>query len=163
MKKPELKALGESAAKNKKYYMYRRPRPSLLERFPTPKGQGGLNIHIEIPEFTSLCPITNQPDWATIVIDYQPDDWCVESKSLKLYKEGYRLFGEFHEACCKRICSDLVKLLSPISIRVEGRFVPRGGVMIHPVVSYFDRKKAFYTDINVMLPDHSRLVRAGKA
>lgn len=132
----DLKALGVSAEKNKALYNFDKPDPKVLERFPTPKGKANLCIHIAIPEFTSLCPITDQPDWAEILIEYNPGDWCVESKSLKLYKEGYRNFGEFHEACCQRICTDLVNLLDPLYIKVIGKFVARGGIPIHPTAEY---------------------------
>jgi len=136
-----LKALGVSA-KNNKYY-YDHPRPELLERFPSPASLQEMNpsgaqlrLHIEAPEFTSLCPKTGQPDFATIVIDYIPDKWCVESKSLKLYLMSFRNHGEFHEACVTRILNDLVKLLDPIWIRVEGRFTPRGGIPFWPTAEY---------------------------
>jgi len=132
----DFKALSVSAEKNKALYNFDKPDPKVLEKFPTPKGKAGFEIRIKIPEFSSLCPITGQPDWAKIVIEYNPDKWCVESKSLKLYKEGFRNFGEFHEACCQRICTDLVYLLDPLYIQVKGIFVPRGGVVIHPIVEY---------------------------
>lgn len=134
---PALKALVVSAEKNKALYNFDKPDPKALEKFPTPEGIARLTITIEIPEFTSLCPITGQPDWATIVIEYKPDNWCVESKSLKLYKEGFRNFGEFHEACCQRICTDLVELLNPLYISVVGKFAARGGIPIHPTAEYF--------------------------
>lgn len=131
-----LKALAVSAEKNKALYNFDKPDPNILETFPTPEGCAQLEIRATIPEFTSLCPITSQPDWATIIIDYVPDKLCVESKSLKLYKEGFRNFGEFHEACCQRICTDLVKLLDPVQLRVIGNFRPRGGISIHPIAEY---------------------------
>ena len=110
-----------------------------LETFPNPSpGREYLVRHVA-PEFTSLCPITGQPDFATIVIDYVPDKLCVESKSLKLYLGRFRQSGEFHEACVNRIANDLVKLLSPRYIKVEGRFTPRGGISIWPVAEYGSR------------------------
>jgi len=93
-------------------------------------------IHIEAPEFTSLCPITGQPDFATIVIDYIPIERCVESKSLKLYLGRFRQEGEFHEACVNRIANDLVDLLDPLYMKVEGRFTPRGGIPLWPTAEY---------------------------
>lgn len=96
-----------------------------------PNGVGG-NIHIEVPEFTSLCPKTGQPDFATIVIDYTPRELCVESKSLKLYLGSFRNAGEFHENCTCRITNDLVDLMQPYRIQVQGRFTPRGGIPFWP-------------------------------
>ncbi len=120
-----------------------RPAPEVLERFPNPAASASANpaaaamaLRIDAPEFTSLCPITRQPDWARIVIRYQPDAWCVESKSLKLYLGSYRDVGEFHEACVNRICNDLARLLDPLWMVVEGRFTPRGGIPFWPVSVY---------------------------
>ena len=81
-------------------YVYDHPTPSLLETFTSPFDEKIMGtVHIEAPEFTSLCPITGQPDFATIVIDYKPVIYCVESKSLKLYLGSFRMHGEFHESC----------------------------------------------------------------
>ena len=120
-----------------------RPAPEVLDRFPSPSASADENpagaflaLRIDSPEFTSLCPLTGQPDWARIVIRYQPDRWCVESKSLKLYLGSYRNFGEFHESCVNRICNDLVTLLDPQWLIVEGRFTPRGGIPFWPVAVY---------------------------
>jgi 7-cyano-7-deazaguanine reductase len=93
-------------------------------------------LHIECPEFTSLCPKTGQPDFAVIVIDYMPDQWCVESKSLKLYLGSFRNHGEFHESCVTRICNDLVALLDPKELTIRGEFTPRGGIPFWPTASY---------------------------
>ncbi len=124
-------------------YRYDQPDASLLERFPNPFAQGALNpagvtgtLSITCPEFTSLCPVTGQPDFATIVIDMEPDQWCVESKSLKLYLGSFRMHGEFHESCICRIANDLVTLLQPHWLRVEGRFTPRGGIPLWPKAEY---------------------------
>jgi len=126
---------------------YTSPDPSILEWFPNPFAIEELNpnrvretIHIEAPEFTTLCPKTGQPDFATIVIDYRPKERCVESKSLKLYLDGFRMFGEFHEACVSRIANDLVTLLDPAWLKVEGRFTPRGGISFWPVAEYGERE-----------------------
>lgn len=120
-----------------------RPAPEVLERFENPAARASGNpaaaalaLHIDVPEFTVLCPLTGQPDWARIVIRYQPDRWCVESKSLKLYLGSYRNAGEFHEACVTRICNDLVALLDPLWMVVEGRFTPRGGIPFWPVALF---------------------------
>ena len=133
-----LKALG-----NTTQYVYDVPQPQLLERFPAPAADAALNpvkagqtISIRCPEFTSLCPITGQPDFAQIVIDYEPDQWCVESKSLKLYLGSFRMHGEFHESCVNRICNDLVTLLFPRQLTVRGEFTPRGGIPFWPTSRY---------------------------
>ena len=128
-----LKKLGEG----KTSYSYDKPAPELLEFFESPfdpEFKGVVNI--VAPEFTSLCPKTGQPDFATIVIDYEPDHRCVESKSLKLYLGSFRMHGEFHESCVNRIAKDLINLLEPKTMRVEGRFTPRGGIPFWPVVEW---------------------------
>lgn len=139
----QLKSLGSGAAT----YNYDKPEASLLEAFPSPFAQADMNsvravgtLHIECPEFTCLCPVTGQPDFARIVIDYQPERLCVESKSLKLYLGSFRMHGEFHEAGVNRICNDLVKLLDPVWLTVRGEFNPRGGIPFWPTAEY--RKQA---------------------
>lgn len=140
----QLKALKESAAVNKETYNGLRPADSsLLESFISPawgrlQNPSGseMSIRIAIPEFTSLCPITGQPDFAEIVIDYGPLEKCVESKSLKLYMFSFRNHRGFHEECVNRICNDLVALLDPLWLEVEGRFTPRGGIPFWPKASY---------------------------
>jgi len=134
-----LKALGQGGTT----YRYDKPDAGLLESFPNPFAMPERNpagavgtIHIECPEFTSLCPLTGQPDFARIVIDYQPDQHCVESKSLKLYLNSFRMHGEFHESCVNRICNDLVGLLSPVWLTVRGEFTPRGGIPFWPTAEY---------------------------
>jgi len=138
-----LKSLGSGSTT----YNYDKPDAALLESFPSPFAEESLNpagavgtLHIECPEFTSLCPITGQPDFAKIIIDYQPDQLCVESKSLKLYLGSFRMHGEFHESCINRICNDLVALLDPTSMVVRGEFTPRGGIPFWPTAEY--RKKS---------------------
>lgn len=129
---PELIALKFSAETNKSSYKFDKPDPKVLERFDNPSGGRRIEVNIEAPEFTSLCPITNQPDYATIKVRYFPDNWCVESKSFKLYLMGFRNHGEFHEACVERIGYDLWELLEPSFLEVTGEFVPRGGISFHP-------------------------------
>ncbi len=99
-----------------------------LETFPNPKRDRAYHIVFDCPEFTCLCPMTAQPDFATIVIDYVPDELCVELKSLKLYLWGYRDEGAFHEAVTNRICDDIVAAIQPRSITVSGKFWVRGGI-----------------------------------
>jgi 7-cyano-7-deazaguanine reductase len=103
-----------------------------LEPIPNPNPDRDYWIHLECPEFTCLCPRTGQPDFATIRIRYVPDRWIVELKSLKLYLWSYRDEGAFHEAVVNRILDDLVRVLSPRYMEVEGDFNVRGG--IHTVV-----------------------------
>lgn len=106
--------------------------PELLESFPNPNPERDYEIRFECPEFTCLCPRTGQPDFATIRIRYVPDRSCVELKSLKLYLWSFRGEGHFHEAVTNRILEDLVTLLAPRRMCVEGDFLVRGG--IHTVV-----------------------------
>ena len=103
-----------------------------LETFVNPHPARDHLIHMEIPEFTCLCPRTGQPDFATLVLDYVPDRRCVELKSLKLYVWSYRNEGAFHEAVTNRILDDLVAALAPRRVEVAGDFLVRGG--IHTVV-----------------------------
>ena len=99
-----------------------------LETFPNPCPQRDYQISFDCPEFTCLCPVTGQPDFATIRIRYTPDALCVELKSLKLYLWSFRDEGHFHEAVTNRILDDLVKLTSPRVMEVEGDFYIRGGI-----------------------------------
>jgi 7-cyano-7-deazaguanine reductase len=99
-----------------------------LETFPNPNPERDYEISFEAPEFTCLCPMTGQPDFATIRIRYVPDQKCVELKSLKLYLWSYRDEGAFHEAVTNRIADDLVAALAPRSLTVEGDFYVRGGI-----------------------------------
>lgn len=109
-------------------------RPSKeLETFPNPRPGRDYGIRFECPEFTCLCPRTGQPDFATITIRYVPDALCVELKSLKLYLWSFRDEGHFHEDVTNRILDDLVALLEPKRMTVEGDFNVRGG--IHTVVT----------------------------
>lgn len=138
-KSQKFKELGKASTKQN----YDNPDKEILEVFPSPYSDRKANrhnvigtIHIEAPEFTTVCPITGQPDFGNIVIDYEPDKLCVESKSLKLYLGAFRQHPEFHEACVNRICNDLIDKLDPHSITVEGRFTPRGGIPFWPMAHY---------------------------
>ncbi len=99
-----------------------------LETFPNPNPQRDYEIAFEAPEFTCLCPMTGQPDFATIRIRYTPDATCVELKSLKLYLWSYRDEGAFHEAVTNRIANDLIAAVDPRFLEVEGDFYVRGGI-----------------------------------
>ncbi len=108
-------------------------RPSRdLQTFPNPAPQRDYEIAFDCPEFTCVCPMTGQPDFGTIRIRYVPNELCVELKSLKLYLWSFRDEGHFHEAVTNRILDDLVRLLAPRRMSVEGDFAVRGG--IHTVV-----------------------------
>jgi len=134
-----MKALKE----NFKDYKFDKPDAKLLERFDSPFIEYATEItdetfliKIDCFEFTSLCPVTGQPDYGKIYIEYVPFKYCVESKSLKLYLMSFRNHGEFHEACTQRIGADLYKLLLPRYLKVIGKFNGRGGISIHPEVIY---------------------------
>lgn len=109
-----------------------------LEVFPNPNPGRSYEIAFDCPEFTCLCPMTGQPDFATIRIRYVPDEKCVELKSLKLYLWSYRDEGAFHEAVTNRIADDLIAALSPRRLEVEGDFLVRGGIRTVVRVSYPD-------------------------
>ncbi|NJL50699.1 MAG: NADPH-dependent 7-cyano-7-deazaguanine reductase QueF [Blastochloris sp.] len=106
------------------------PKMALLERVPNPHPDTGYVARFTCPEFTSLCPVTGQPDFALLVIDYVPGDWLVESKSLKLYLASFRNHGAFHEDCTIAVGKRLVGLLEPRWLRIGGYWFPRGGMPI---------------------------------
>jgi 7-cyano-7-deazaguanine reductase len=106
------------------------PDQALLERVPNPHPARTYLVRFTCPEFTTLCPITGQPDFAHFVIDYAPRRWLVESKSLKLYFWSYRNQGTFHEQCTVEIGERLAKLLVPRWLRIAGFWYPRGGMPI---------------------------------
>ena len=110
-----------------------------LETFPNPAPRRDYRIHMEVPEFTCLCPKTGQPDFATLVLDYVPDNRCVELKSLKLYVWSFRNQGAFHEAVTNRILDDLVRALAPRFMRMTARFYVRGGIFTTVVAQHAKR------------------------
>lgn len=110
--------------------------PDVLEAFDNKHSEHDYWVRFNCPEFTSLCPITGQPDFAEIRIAYIPDIKMVESKSLKLYLFSFRNHGAFHEDCVNVIMKDLVRLMNPKYIEVTGFFTPRGGISIHPYANY---------------------------
>ena len=125
-----LQALGRKAEIPQTYA------PEVLETFDNRHPERDYWVQFNCPEFTSLCPITGQPDFAEIRILYIPDRRMVESKSLKLYLFSFRNHGDFHEDCVNIIMDDLIKLMDPRYIEVVGLFVPRGGISIHPYANY---------------------------
>lgn len=110
--------------------------PGLLESFANMHPGNDYRVKFNIPEFTTLCPITGQPDFATLYIAYIPDAKMVESKSLKLYLFSFRNHGDFHEDCVNIIMKDLIALLEPRFIEVWGKFTPRGGISIDPYCNW---------------------------
>ena len=110
--------------------------PQVLETFVNMHPDNEYLVTFNCPEFTTLCPKTGQPDFATIVISYIPRERMVESKSLKLYLFSFRNHGDFHEDCVNVIMKDLVKLMDPKYIEVIGLFTPRGGISIYPYANY---------------------------
>lgn len=137
--------------------------PDLLEKIPNKHTDNDYFVKFNCPEFTSLCPKTGQPDFATIYISYIPDQYIVESKSLKLYLFSFRNHGDFHEDCVNMILKDLVHLLKPRYMEVWGRFLPRGGLSIDPYANYgmpdtewkdFARYRLLHHDLNLEKVDN---------
>ena len=126
----QLKSLGHETKYRQDYA------PEVLETFENQHQENDYWVEFLCPEFTTLCPITGQPDFAEIRIRYIPDHLMVESKSLKLYLFSFRNHGDFHEDCVNIILNDLRKLMEPRYIEVQGLFVPRGGIAIHPFANY---------------------------
>ena len=125
-----LKALGRETSYLNTYA------PEVLETFENKHQGNDYWVQFNCPEFTSLCPITGQPDFAEIKILYIPGERMVESKSLKLYLFSFRNHGDFHEDCVNTIMKDLVRLMDPKYIEVVGLFTPRGGISIYPYANY---------------------------
>ena len=113
--------------------------PEVLETFVNKHPENDYMVTFNCPEFTSLCPITGQPDFARIIINYIPNKKMVESKSLKLYLFSFRNRGDFHEDCVNIIMKDLVKLMQPKYLEVKGIFTPRGGIAIYPFANYGEK------------------------
>jgi 7-cyano-7-deazaguanine reductase len=117
----------------------KKARPPALETFPNPNPERDYLVRIEIPEFTCLCPITGQPDFARMVLEFIPDRRNVELKSLKLYVYGYRNMGAFHEAVTNRILDDVVAAIAPRFLRLTARWNVRGGIYTSVVVEHRKR------------------------
>ena len=122
-----------------------------LETFPNPAAHRDYQIHMEIPEFTCLCPKTGQPDFATLTLDYIADKVCVELKSLKLYMWSFRDEGHFHEDVTNRILDDLASAVKPRYMRLTARFYVRGGMFTTVVAEH--RKKGWQPPVKVELTD----------
>ena len=128
--------------------------PEVLETFINKHPENDYWVRFNCPEFTSLCPITGQPDFATIQIDYIPGEHMVESKSLKLYLFSFRNHGAFHEDCVNIIMKDLVKLMNPKYIEVTGFFTPRGGISIYPYCNSGQPGKQYEQMVKQSLQHH---------
>ena len=126
----ELKNLGKQTAYNFSYS------PEFLEASPNKNTARNYFVKLNCEEFTCVCPVTGQPDFAALKICYIPDEKLVESKSLKLYLTSFRGVGIFHEEVVNRIADDLIKLLNPRYLEVEGNFSVRGGIAIEPFVNF---------------------------
>lgn len=131
LEKEGITLLGNMNTKYKDDYA-----PEVLETFINKHQDNDYFVKFNCPEFTSLCPITGQPDFAIITISYVPSVRMVESKSLKLYLFSFRNHGDFHEDCVNIIMKDLIKLMDPKYIEVWGKFTPRGGISIDPYCNY---------------------------
>ena len=127
--------------------MPKSPDEAILERVPKPFSQYDYLVRMPCPEFTSICPVTGQPDFAHIVLDYVPNEWLVESKSLKLFYQSFRNHGAFHETTTVHIGHRLIETLAPKWIRVSGYWYPRGGIPIDVFFQQGDLPK------NVYVPD----------
>jgi 7-cyano-7-deazaguanine reductase len=124
---------GLSALGRRTEHRYDGPDAGVLDVFPNPRPGELWAVSLACFEFTSLCPVTGQPDFGRLFIDYVAAELCVESKSLKLYLMRYRNHGTFHEACVNSVADDLAARLSPRYLRVYGDFNPRGGIAIRPL------------------------------
>ncbi len=111
-------------------YSFDKPTPKILQKVENPHLDVDYAIRLTCPEFTSICPITSQPDFANLLIDYVPNTSIIESKSLKLYLFSYRNHGAFHESCTVQIAKDLIYCIKPKWLRIGGYWYPRGGIPI---------------------------------
>lgn len=144
-----ISLLGKSGVKYETGY-----NAEVLETFENKHQGNDYFVKFNCPEFTSLCPITGQPDFATIYISYIPEIKMVESKSLKLYLFSFRNNGDFHEDCVNIIMKDLIKLMDPKYIEVWGKFTPRGGISIDPYCNYGRKGTKFEDMASYRLMNH---------
>ena len=138
------------------------PAVKTLETFPSPQTKRDFVVHMQIPEFTCLCPITGQPDFATLYLDYIPDKRCVELKSLKLYIWSFRDEGKFHEAVTNEILDDIVDAIAPRFARLTAKFWVRGGIFTTVEVEHRTKgwKPALRLDLG-MFPEESSVTSRG--
>ena len=150
MPSPSSETMGLTRLGARSDYRFDSPDASLLEAFPNRYPRRDYVVCLEHPEFTSLCPMTGQPDFGTILIRYVPHERCVESKSLKLYLGAFRNHGSFMESLTNTIADDLCSLLAPRRLTVEGLFNARGGTRISIRVEHLNPELA---------PDRHELLR----
>jgi 7-cyano-7-deazaguanine reductase len=147
MKNKKNLSLGKKTA-----YNYDSPNKKILDKVENPHNDIDYVIRFSSPEFTSICPITGQPDFANIIIDYVPEKQIVESKSLKLYLVSYRNHGAFHEDCTIQIAKDIIATIKPKWLRIQGFWYPRGGIPIDVFFQTGDLPKGlFVKDCEVKL------------
>lgn len=146
-----LDQLGASDAKPA-----RTPEAATLERVKNPSPDADYLIRFSAPEFTSICPVTGQPDFAHLVIDYAPDEWIVESKSLKLFLQSFRDHGAFHEACTMMIGRRLVDELAPKWLRIGGYWYPRGGIPIDVFAQWGEAPRGLWVPDQGVAPYRGR-------
>lgn len=132
------------------------PQEAVLDRVPNPHRDTDYVTRFTCPEFTSICPVTGQPDFAHLVIDFIPDQWLVESKSLKLYLTSFRNHGAFHEDCTVAIGKRLAETIEPRFLRIGGYWYPRGGI---PIDVFWTFGQA---PVNVWLPDQGVTTYRGR-
>lgn len=132
--------------------------PKVLEHFLNKHPENDYFVKFNCPEFTALCPITGQPDFASIYISYIPDKKLVESKSLKVYLFSFRNHGSFHEDCVNIIMKDLIKLLAPKYIEVLGKFTPRGGIAIDPYCNYGKKGSKWVKFAELRMLQHDNII-----
>lgn len=131
MRGPKTKQIGGlTLLGNSKAAFPKEPTRAILESFPNPNSKRDYTIRVDAPDFTSLCPVTGQPDFAQIVIEYIPDQRCIETKSLKLYLASFRNSCAFNEAVVNRMLDDLVAACQPRYMKLEGKFAARGGIAL---------------------------------
>lgn len=111
-------------------YQFDAPSKTILQEIDNPHKDADYGVRLTCPEFTSICPVTSQPDFAHIIIDYVPGDYLVESKSFKMYLFSYRNHGSFHEDCTVQIAKDIIATIKPKWLRIGGYWYPRGGIPI---------------------------------
>ena len=138
------------------------PATKTLETFPNPQAKRDFVVHMQIPEFTCLCPITSQPDFATLYLDYIPDKRCVELKSLKLYIWSFRDEGKFHEAVANEVLDDIVKAIAPRFARLTAKFWVRGGIFTTVEVEHRARRWRPKLRLDLgMFPEESSVTSRG--
>jgi 7-cyano-7-deazaguanine reductase len=151
-KNPALK-LGQKTS-----YNYSEPSAKILQKVENPHRDVDYTIRFTCPEFTSICPITGQPDFAHIIIDYVPSNSIIESKALKLYMVAYRNHGAFHEDCTVQIAKDIIATIKPKWLRISGFWYPRGGI---PIDVFFQSgklpKDVFVKDASANVPNRGNV------